>query len=384
MSPIDPITAKKLAERLKKLYGYSVELSGEIYGNTPPSLLITEISYPKVSIGVLLSQEENSELYDNPYFWSEKEYPIEKIAEMRMKLINARRISDVYIPKKCDIFYNDLVESELSTKSVDIEAKLKKITPNTKISKLFAYYGLKGVLQRFKITTNPKIPKIVYQLYEDNVKAENGIVELYNKGFSDYYIARLLSLGIFGIKNNRKLVPSRWAITAVQNNIINYLKKDIRHFNQINDVYLFNYKFYGNDFYILLFPGDVKFELIEAILPGSAYNLHYNFAIIGRDDASGGFYAAKLSYLEFLDSLGKKGSCVVFRIVTREYLIPLGVWVVREGVKRAFSNVIGKYSNVHEALEVLNRKLEKYNISVYKLKKYSNILKQKSIKCWIT
>jgi len=74
------------------------------------------------------------------------------------------------------------------------------------------------------------------------------------------------------------------------------------------------------------------------------------------------------------------GNLVVFRFVTREYKVPLGVWVVREGTKYMLNNFVEKFDNYNELISYLNNKfINKYNVSVYKLKKYSNLLKQKSI-----
>lgn len=378
MGTIDPVTAKKLAERIKKLYGKSILLKEDLFGSTPPSVLLTEIKYPKISLGILISEDKNTEIYDNPILWTEKEMSIEDIVKLRVNLINARKITDVLLPRKNSVLYEKILDSMLSVKSIDVEAKIKKIALSDKFSKLLGFYGFKGILKDLQLAENPKIPVITDRMVEEDIKAEEAIKELYIYGFSDYYISRLLSIGALGLKINRKLVPSKWSITAVQSILIKFLYNFIKRFSKtIERVIVFNYKFYGNDFYAIVFPGDGKFELIEAILPGSAYNLHYNFVIMGRDDESGGYYAAKLSFYELLNELGRKANCIIFRIITKEYYMPLGVWVVREGTRRLFKNPIEKFYNLNEALNYIDKKLEKYNISVFKLKTYSNILKQK-------
>ncbi|WP_231434353.1 hypothetical protein [Candidatus Nanopusillus massiliensis] len=67
---IDVVNGKKLAEKYKKLYGRSIILKKEINGYTPPSNLISSINYPKLSLGVLTSYNDNIELYDNPIYWA--------------------------------------------------------------------------------------------------------------------------------------------------------------------------------------------------------------------------------------------------------------------------------------------------------------------------
>jgi len=373
---VDTVTAKKLAERLKKLYGSSTSLSKDLYGTTPPSSLISCISYPKLSLGILVSEDDIEECYTS---WDEDNMSFDDILSLRMKLVNARTIVSANFPRTGNGFYEKVLESGLSTNSVDVEVELKKVQTYFNFSRYLPFYGLNGWIKSYDIVTNPRIPKVVEDIVESGVKTETAVKLLYEKGFSDYYIARLLSLGIFGNKLDRKLVPSKWSITATHKILINHLKNKLSEYNSISNVYVFEKMYYGNYFINILFPGSLNFELIEAILPGSAYNLCYNFTIFGKDDVSGGYYAALLSFYEFLYRFRRKGNCITFRIVTRDYKTPLGVWVVREGIRRAFYNIVGKFDNLVEALQFIDRKIERYNIPISKLKSYSSILKQKPL-----
>ncbi|MEM1687903.1 MAG: hypothetical protein QW184_01030 [Nanopusillaceae archaeon] len=380
---LDPVTAKRLAEKMKILYGKSIQLKENLYGFTPPSNLIIEKSYPIVSLGILFSELEDIEYYDNPVFWAMNEISMEKIIRYRSSLINAKKEVSVNISKKNDKLYEKIVESALSIKSVNLEVKLKKILEAKFIPKISSYYGFIGNLHDIKIVDNPKIPEKVEKVIDD-VRAEDAVYYLYKNGFSDYYLSRLFSLGLFGLKINRKLVPSKWSITAIQSIIERKLLKEYySRSKKINEYFLFNYKFYGNDFYGILMPGNGKSELIEAILPGSVYSIN-NQLIVGRDDESGGYYSLKLSFAEYIKDTKILGNLLVIRVITSEYRIPLGVWVVREGIKKMFMNKIGRFDNIKELISFLNSKIQaKYNLNVYKLLKYSKIYNQKNILSFI-
>ncbi|BFI73086.1 DNA repair protein NreA [Nanoarchaeota archaeon] len=373
---IDVVTAKKLAEKYKKLYGKSIILKREITGFTPPSNLITSINYPKVSLGVLTSYSDDIYLYDNPTFWARYNIPEEEIIKSRVSLINAKRIVEVNLPKKNDRLYENILEAMLSTKSINIELYLKKIIENGSMSKIIGYYGYSGIFDNIKVNENPKIPNEIYKI--NDMKSEDSVYYLYKEGMSDYYISRLFSIGFFGYKINKRLVPSKWSITAVHSIIEKKIKEEIKDkIEKVDKYYLFYYSLYGNDFYGILLPGNGNVELIETLIPGSIYNLHGKYYIIGRDDTSGGYYALRLSFAEFMKNYKLKGDLVVFRFVTPNYKIPLGVWVVREGTKYMLNNMIEKFNNYNEFVDYINNKFHtKYNISYYRVKKYSNILKQ--------
>ena len=376
---IDVVTAKRLAEKYKILYSKTISLSENLSGYTPPSNLVTELTYPKVYLGLLFTENEKSDLFDNPEILSENKVSIEDLIEFRTSMINARKAVDVNITKKNDKIYEKVLEASLSIKSVNVELFLNKIRENTKLTKIIAYYGFNGYLKDLKINENPKIPNVIYNI--NDVKAEDGVYLMYEKGLSDYYISRIFSLGFFGLKANRKLVPSKWSITAVHNILYRkIISKNRDKLKSISTIMLFNYKLYGNDFYGLFLPGNGNVELIEVLLPGCVYNLNGKNSIIGRDDESGGYYALKLSFAEFQNYSKYKGDFVVIRIINRDYKIPLGVWVVREGTKRMFRNLIERFNDTKEALEYLNNLLgNRYNLNIYKIKKYSNILNQKKL-----
>ncbi|MGI0050654.1 MAG: hypothetical protein ACRD8K_02855, partial [Nitrososphaeraceae archaeon] len=51
---------------------------------------------------------------------------------------------------------------------------------------------------------------------------------------------------------------------------------------------------------------------------------------------AGAYFAAKLGILEYLTLIKKrKCSVLVFREIHPEYLVPLGVWQIREGIREA-------------------------------------------------
>ena len=55
------------------------------------------------------------------------------------------------------------------------------------------------------------------------------------------------------------------------------------------------------------------------------------------EECAGGFYAARLGILQKMEELKRQGSVLVIRVITGEYAVPLGVWVVREAVRKALS-----------------------------------------------
>ena len=75
----------------------------------------------------------------------------------------------------------------------------------------------------------------------------------------------------------------------------------------------------------------------------------------GRKDyasnTAGGYYAARLPILEYLEKEKRQASVLVIRIELPTYWASLGVWVCREATKKVLNNKSLKFADMRELLE---------------------------------
>ncbi|GAH32187.1 unnamed protein product [marine sediment metagenome] len=117
--------------------------------------------------------------------------------------------------------------------------------------------GPSGITEKIRITENTKIhPKVEYVVSDTDLNATEAISEyLYFKGHvPESTIKRIFSAGLLGQKTRRRIVPTRWSITAVDDIISKALIKEIKRFPEINDYRIFENTYLDNHFKILLFP----------------------------------------------------------------------------------------------------------------------------------
>ena len=58
---------------------------------------------------------------------------------------------------------------------------------------------------------------------------------------------------------------------------------------------------------------------------------------------AGAYFAARLAVAEHLYNRRRKAAALVLReIHSDEYVVPVGVWQIREGIRRAFDNLVLK------------------------------------------
>ena len=228
-------------------------------------------------------------------------------------------------------------------------------------------------LENARLQENTKIDNTVDYLVSDvHIKSSDAIKELYEGKIPVSSINKILSAGLLGLKLKRKLVPTRWSITAVDDNIGKELLNKIRNYKEINEFMLFHADYLGNHYEILLMPGNFSFEIIEADIKYDKINFwHDNEGFYGRKDYAkevvGGYYTARLAVSEYLEKIKRQANILVLREITNDYYAPLGVGILRETCRDAFNKIPEKFASFDEAFKKMQERLN-LNVGIFKEK----------------
>jgi hypothetical protein len=359
---------------------------------SPPSVFIgSKLKYPLVNVGILspLNKEEDAWLYDDAKYWADNNFNIEDVVSLRNGLLNSRfqtKVSDVRLNKK---FVDIAKDIAISSKQVDVEIELKnRLIVGREKDKILTPHGMRAGLKSVEIIGNVKIDKKVDKIMNDEIKASEAIKYLYKNDFNEYTLSKILSVGVMGLKKNKKLVPTRWSITATDDMLGKQFLDNIRNYPWIENHELFYGEFMGNQYLILMFPNVWSYELFEMYLPKSSWNPGNEIkastdmeGYFGRKeyafDTAGGYYASRFAVLEYLNSIKKQASVIALRIETPSYWAALGVWVVRESVKKALRKEM-KFSSKEELIESVKKiGMIKYNFDFSEILNRSKLLKER-------
>ncbi|HPR67372.1 MAG TPA: hypothetical protein PLM24_09590, partial [Methanothrix sp.] len=218
--PVCPILRSfRVASELPKL-GTVIE------GPSPPEVFVGRFGYPRVSAGPLVPADENGgfDLSSNSGsdLSSSLFYRPAELAKMDVGEIVALRSSMVRSGSKVEVadarnpgrLLEMAQEIAMSSTPVGTEVTFEK-PPRGRLrfDGFMMPSGPSGSIEEMEITSNPSIPRKVDAVVEDSdLLAAKAVGELYASGVEVDGISRLLSLGLLGKK--RKLVPTRWSITA--------------------------------------------------------------------------------------------------------------------------------------------------------------------------
>lgn len=346
------------------LLGKAIPLK-EFSGSSPPEIFVGKWNYPNVYTGILSPEESgDTQVLSSPELWHERKLSIPEILELRNKLIYGRKQSNIMLARKPDSkFLPVMQEVAMTHKSVSTEFKLKKpITKNKEQDAKVPLIKHAAEVSSVRLQENPHVkPKVDYLVNDVDAKSTTTILELDKSGIGTSNIIKLLSAGLLGLKSNRKLVPTRWSITAVDDTISKNKLKNIKLFPEISETLVFNAEYLGNHYEFLLLPDKFSFEVIEISLKSQGCWHDYETFFPRKtyaDDVTGAYYVNRLALCEYLEKIRRQATCIVFREVRPEYYAPLGVGILRQISRDAFSKQPEKFNTLEEALKSVQTRLK--------------------------
>lgn len=330
-------------------------------GSSPPEIFVGRWNYPNVYTGILSPEEHGDTKHlSSPELWHAQKRSIQEILSFRNKLIYGRTQNNIRNLQSS--FFSIFKEVAMTHKPIATEFTLKKAVkhqdeqaPN---APLIAHAA---EIEKVRLQENPKVqPKVDYLVNDTDAKATISLIELEKANVETSMIMKLLSAGLLGKKDNRKLVPTRWSITAVDDTLSKEKLKRIRFFPEISEIQLFNAEYVGNHYEFLLLPEKWSFEVIEISLKnGGVWSDYENFypKKTYADSVTGAYYANRLAITEYLERIKRQALCLVFREVRQEYSAPLGVGILRQTSREAFSQQGEKFTTLQEAFSIIQSRL---------------------------
>jgi DNA repair protein NreA len=251
---------------------------------------------------------------------------------------------------------------------VDTEVRLSRIPrfgiPT--VGEFSAPHGPTVGVERAQLTENVRVERPIERIVSDtDLRASEGLVELYRGGTDLNQLERILSAGMLGLEKGRRLVPTRWSITATDDQVGQDLIPRVLALPTLDKPTVHFGERFGNRFFVLLLPRVWGFDSIEAWLKGNFWSRDAASIVeadwedhTGRTTyaaTAGGYYATRLSVLEHLLAIGRQATAIVLREITDAYTTPLGVWVVRETCKLALASKPLVFEDTASALRHIDR-----------------------------
>ena len=343
--------------------------SEDIEGASPPSVFVGRIGYPHVYAGPLVPPiYEDTSLYDMPELWFGKS--IDEIVSFRSMLVRGKHRVHAQRLEDASKILDKTRELALAESSVEIELNLtKKPRGSIYLSDDVQPFGPSAPIRDLHIGNARYEHHIEKAYYDTDLRAKPAVLELYDRGVIVSKIQKAFSVGAFGIEKNRRLVPTRWSITAVDDIVSKSLAEEVKMFPEIDEYRVYESQYLDNVFEVLMIPEMWRYEAMEAWYPGTTWNPNGKRTAIFSDyegnngrktyaQIGGCYYSARLAVCEQLAREKRQATVIVLREARPGYIMPVGVWQVRENVRNAVHNVPHKYNTLAEALHRISTRLQ--------------------------
>jgi len=336
------LTSKEIRKTIEENWKEYLSKYGHLFssnylsGTSPPSVFVGSYNYPKVGVGPMVPPiHGDTSLLDIPEKWIGK--TLEEIVNFRLNLI--RGIQKIPVTETEGRYIENLQDVAMSSKPIDSDIEFHKNTiPVASIDSESAPFGPLGEIKKIKFSGSISEKSIEKVYYDKDLKAQDAVLNLYNSGIEISQIQKCFSIGMLGQK--RRLVPTRWSITATDDIISNSLVSEILDFDLIDSCRVFTFNHLGNSFSVILFPHRWLFEMEEAWYTeqgriGFGSDIEDARGIDHPPKIAGAYFAAKLGVAEYLVANQIQAAVLVLREIRPEYAVPVGVWQIREGIREA-------------------------------------------------
>jgi DNA repair protein NreA len=343
--------------------------SEDINGASPPSVFIGRIGYPNVNVGPLVPPiHKDTSLFDLPEQWFGKS--IDEIVGFRSLLVRGKHRVNVNEFGQAGKIMEQTRELALADDSVDIELNLtKKPRGSIFVDDEVQPFGPSAPIRDLNIGNTRFDHRVEKAYYDTDLKATQAVRELYSRGVLVSKIQKAFSVGAFGVEKKRRLVPTRWSITAVDDIISKSLVEQVKTFPEINEYRVYESIYLDNVFEILMIPAAWSYESMEAWYPGTTWNPNGDRVVIYSDSEGnngrttyaqigGCYYSARLATCELLVKERRQATVIVLREARPGYIMPIGVWQVRENVRNAMRQKPFEFKTLNDSLQFISGRFE--------------------------
>ncbi len=348
---------------------------------------IGSYGYPRVHVGILSPQYVGALAdYDSPRLWSATGASVGSVASRRFEMVNARSTCEV---TDFGSRFTSIVQ-EVAMAKVPCELEIQLATKpelSLRVEQDITPYGPGAGVQSCAVTSNVRVDRAVEKVVGDtDLVAREGILQLYKRGFEESTMNKILSVGSLGILRNRKFVPTRWSITAVDDTVGKELLECVREFS-VGGCKVYFGGGWGNYYLVMMLSRLFAYELFEIYVhsdvnPWSKLGLKYSTDFEGfsgrssyASETAGGYYACRMGILEELNRLREQCGVLVFRFITPEYTVPLGVWVCREATRNALRGGFERFDTSEEVLvHAISFAKLRFGVDIVELIKASKLL----------
>jgi len=329
---------------------------------SPPGVYIESEKYPRLRAGILATPHPSEfiSIYDHPEAWMGLNR--DAILSMRRNLyyfslpVDARTMTPRHT-------VGTLQRIALSVSPVALNVEATTLPPRDLVMRPGSLPSSPEVhTDSIEVISKPEVSKVAEKVSEKDMPASEGILSLLDYDYSIEQVTRLLSLGLLGKHENRRLLPTSNASRVVADTVSAHVKNMFAGTEDKDEYRIHISRPLGEVMVVLARPGrpSIDYFRIERYQGVTKRSFSSNEKAIGASDTKTASYAnaAELSAMQHMWKTKRGMRITVFHLSNNKRNQILNGWIPRAGVSAALDGDYTKLDTYAETLTVLDALLD--------------------------
>ncbi len=335
---------------------------------SPPGIVVEPLKYPIVRASVLASTQASEfiSIYDHPDSW--RGLDSDAILKMRKCLFRFGAQVDAKTMEPSPLV-DTLQTVALSVNPLALHFEVSDIPQKDLVP-------LGGLLptgpavdaRNATILNEPETSRVAEKITEQDIPAAEAIWKLLDYEYTLDQVARLMSVGLLGMKDNRRLIPTKSAYKATIDAFVNRAIMELIDRPLTSKFTLSTAELHGDVFTIFAQPGMPRVDYLRVQRTELGIERGFSFEGIKNVslDPKTSVFADNARFAVYHDFVQRRRGCqiTVFHMSRNQRSEMLGPWRVRAGVKGALESDMLELDSRENALAVLQSLLSP-NLAVW-------------------
>ncbi|MFW9847210.1 MAG: hypothetical protein ACFFD6_10705 [Candidatus Thorarchaeota archaeon] len=325
---------------------------------SPPGIFMETSKFPIVNAGILASTRPSEwlSIFDHPEAW--RGLDRDAIISMRRQLyrfilpLDGRELT----PRDAVEVLQTLA---LAVSPVAVEVLSDDLpSPRLHINGGLLPSGPAVRASSFEIVSEPEISKVAKRITEKDIPASEAIWSLLDFDYTLDQVARLMSVGLLGRIENRRMVPLRSAYKATIDSYISRCVMELTDCPDAAESRLYMSSFFGDSFTILSVPGESRVDYLRMEKTAKEVKRGVSLEDLRHTptDSKTAVFAdhARFSAYSAMNAERLTSHIIIFHFSRNARSNSLGPWISRAGVREALQSTPVLLENRGNAMAVLN------------------------------
>ena len=310
--------------------------------------------------GLLFSPERTRcTLLDNPPMWWGR--TIQEIYDLRRELVWGTLPPWSALPKR---LHGDYLKIPVSSSPLKVACTFQRELRPVSHFRRLPVGGHIGRLADLRIIDDYAPDRSIETVISRRDSgASEDIIALSEAGMDVYRISELLSAGLLGSQERKRIIPTKSAIVVVDKTVSDHFLSRVIDFPTVDCFEVYYSRYLDTTYAVLVMPGRWEHEQVRTVYSSEGWRVEsqsetFKEKPVFPGQIGGSYFAGRFAVAGGLHRRRRQGRALLFREILDRNTIAVGAWQVRESLRHAFEEDPQCYERLEDAIADVSNSLK--------------------------